>query len=49
LKLPLAANTETDFISRTNGDHVEFSKDSSGAVTGFVFHAGGGDRRARRK
>ena len=38
LKLPLAATSETDFVSRTNGDRVEFIKDSQGAVTQFIFH-----------
>ncbi len=46
LKLPLVANTETRFVSRTNGDWVEFTLDAQSAVTGFVFHTGAGDRKA---
>lgn len=38
LKLPMVPNSDTLFISRTNGDLLEFSKDSQGAVTGYVFH-----------
>jgi hypothetical protein len=38
LKLPLAAHTETTFVSRTNGDLIEFKKDARGAVTEFTFH-----------
>jgi hypothetical protein len=49
LKLPLAPNTETVFISRTNGDPVEFTRDARGAITGFIFHTGNGDRKAIRK
>ncbi|MBV8730258.1 MAG: hypothetical protein JO336_10660 [Acidobacteriia bacterium] len=49
LKLPLAPDTETNFISRTNGDRVEFVKDSSGHVTKFIFHTGNGDKTAIRK
>jgi hypothetical protein len=49
LKLPFAAATEINFISRTNGDRLEFIKDASGAVTGFVYHTGAGDRRAVRQ
>lgn len=49
LKLPLVANSETVFVSRTNGDWIEFSRDGQGAVTGFVYHAGNQDRRAVRK
>ena len=49
LKLPLAANSETDFVERTNGERVEFTKDAKGEVTEFVFHARRGDRKAVRK
>jgi hypothetical protein len=49
LKLPLAADSETNFISRTNGDRIEFVKDSRGKVTRFIYHAGDGDRTAVRK
>jgi hypothetical protein len=43
LKLPLVADTETVWISRTNGDLVEFTPD------GFIFHQGGVDKKALRK
>jgi hypothetical protein len=49
LKLPLVADTETVFVSRTNGDRIEFIRDARGAVTGFTFHEGNGDRKAVRK
>jgi hypothetical protein len=49
LKLPFAADSETNFISRTNGDRLQFSRDAQGKVTGFTFYAGGGDRKAVRK
>jgi hypothetical protein len=42
LKLPLVANSETVFVSRTDGDWIEFNKDGRGAVTGFTYHGGGG-------
>jgi hypothetical protein len=43
LKLPLVADTDTVWISRTNGDLVEFTAD------GFIFHEGGVDKKALRK
>jgi hypothetical protein len=49
LKLPLVADSATVFISRTNGDLIEFTKDAQGAVTGFIFHQGGEDQKAVRK
>jgi hypothetical protein len=49
LKLPFAAVSETSFVSRTNGDRIEFVKDSAGAATAFVYHNGVEDRRAARK
>jgi hypothetical protein len=49
LKLPFAPATETNFISRTNGDRLEFTKNVNGAITGFVYHTGAGDRTALRK
>jgi hypothetical protein len=49
LKLPLVADTKTVFVSRTNGDLLEFILDPQGAVTEFVFHEGDGDHRAVRK
>ena len=39
LKLPLVANSETDFVSRTDGDTVEFLRDAQGAITGFIYRA----------
>jgi hypothetical protein len=48
-KLPLVADTETVFVSRTNGDRVEFVKDAQGSVTNFIFHQADGDHRAVRK
>ena len=49
LKLPLAARSEKIFISRTEGDPIEFIEDAQGRVTGFIRHAGAGDRKAVRK
>jgi len=49
LKLPLAADSETVFVSRTNGERIHFIRDAQGAITEFIFHADGGDRRAVRK
>ena len=49
LKLPLVPNSETVFVSRTEGDWIEFSRDAQGTATGFVYHGGGNDRRAVRK
>jgi hypothetical protein len=49
LKLPLAANSETVFVSRTNGDQIEFVRDARGTVTAFIYHGGNSDRRAVRK
>jgi hypothetical protein len=49
LKLPLVPDSEKVFISRTNGDLVEFTFDGTGAVNGFVFHQGDRDRKAVRK
>jgi hypothetical protein len=49
LKLPLAPDSESLFISRTNGDRIEFIKDPKGAITAFIYHDGGGDRKAVRK
>ena len=45
LKLPMVPNSETLFVSRTNGDLLEFSKDAKGAITGFIFH----DKKAVRR
>jgi hypothetical protein len=49
LKLPFVAASETNFVSRTNGDRIEFVKDGKGAVTEFVYHTGFEDRPAARK
>jgi hypothetical protein len=49
LKLPLVANSETIFVSRTNGDWVEFERDAQGAATGFTYHTGDQVRKAVRK
>jgi hypothetical protein len=49
LKLPLVPDSEKVFISRTNGDLVEFTFDAKGAVNGFIFHQGDRDRKAVRK
>ncbi|MBV9508081.1 MAG: hypothetical protein JO323_24070 [Acidobacteriia bacterium] len=48
LKLPLAAESETEFVSRTNGDRVTFVKDPSGAFTRFVYHDGQSSQTAVR-
>ena len=49
LKRPLAADSETVFVLRANGDRFEFVKDAQGSVTHFIRHAGGADERAVRK
>jgi hypothetical protein len=49
LKLPLVAKSDTVFVSRTNGDWIEFSQDAQGTATGFVYHSGDRDRRAVRQ
>jgi len=49
LKLPLAAKSETVWVSRTNGDRIDFMKDASGAVTEFIYHVGDQDRKAVRR
>ncbi len=46
LRLPFTASSETVFVSRTNGDWIEFSRDAQGKVTGFNYHVEGGDRKA---
>ncbi len=48
LKLPLVPDSEKLFVSRTNGDLLEFIIDAQGAVTGFIFHQGEKDRKAVR-
>lgn len=49
LQLPFTAQSETIFVGRTQGEPMEFLKDEKGAITGFVFHAQAGDRKATRK
>ena len=49
LKLPLAPDTSTRFISRTNGNLIDFTLDASGVATSFVEHDGDKTRKAVRK
>ena len=49
LKLPIVVDTGNVFVSRTNGDLIEFLRDAQGTVTGFIFHQGANDRKALRK
>jgi hypothetical protein len=49
LKLPLAPNSETEFVARAIGEHVEFLRDSGGTISGFIYHGERGDRKAVRK
>ena len=49
LKLPFVPNSEAVFISRTEGNWIEFLRDSTGRITGFVFHDGNSSRSAVRK
>lgn len=49
LKLPLVASSETVFISRTEGNWIEFSRDGTGRVTEFIQHTGDSQKRAVRK
>jgi hypothetical protein len=46
LKLPMVANSETLFVSRTNGDLLEFTKDAQGTIMGFAFHGGKAVRKS---
>jgi len=48
LKLPLAPNSESVFVSRTDGAWIEFIRDSQGVATEFTHH-GENNRRAVRK
>jgi hypothetical protein len=48
LRLPLVPRSETVFVSRTEGNWIEFSRDARGTATGFVYHGGGVDRKATR-
>jgi hypothetical protein len=51
----LAPQSETTFVGRGNGtelltgDQVEFTKDSSGTITGLTLHARRGEQKAVRK
>jgi hypothetical protein len=45
LKLPMVPTSETVFISRTEGNWIEFSRDAAG----FVYHTGDTQRRATRR
>jgi hypothetical protein len=45
LKLPMVAISDTVFVSRTNGDLLEFSRNAKGEISGFLFH----EKRAVRK
>jgi len=49
LKLPYVPNSESVFVSRTEGNWIEFTRDNTGAVTGLTLHADSGDRKAARK
>ena len=49
LKLPLVPSSETNFISRTNGDRIDFLRDAGGGITGFTLSGDGQVRRAVRK
>lgn len=49
LKLPFVAASPTNFVSRTNGDRIEFAVNTNGAVTEFVYHNGFEQRHAARK
>ena len=48
LRLPMVPKSETVFVSRTEGNWIEFSRNAQGAATGFVYHGGGNDRKATR-
>ena len=48
LKLPLVPRSDTVFVSRTEGNWIEFVKDAQGSVTEFVYHGGADIRRASR-
>jgi hypothetical protein len=49
LKKPLAPDSETVFVSRTEGDLIEFDRNARGEITGFIRHSGGTDQKAVRK
>ena len=47
-KLPLFAESETIFFPLGMNTRVEFVKNSAGAVTEFILHAGTRQQRAQR-
>lgn len=47
-KLPLSAESETEFFFRGVDAQISFTKDAAGAVTGLVLHQGGRDTPGRR-
>jgi hypothetical protein len=49
LKLPLVASSETVFISRTEGNWVEFVRDGAGNASQFIYHTGPASRKATRR
>ncbi len=49
LKLPLVASSETVFISRTEGNWVEFVRDSTGNASQFIYQTGAASRKATRR
>jgi hypothetical protein len=49
VKRVLVPQTETGFMFRDNGDALEFSRDSQGAIKQLVIHARGGDQIAVRQ
>jgi hypothetical protein len=49
LKLPLAPDSKTVFVERTQGDLLEFTMDAQDVVTGFTFHQRGNEIKATRK
>ncbi len=49
LKLPLAPSSELNFISRTNGDRIDFVRADDGSISGFTWSGAGQVRRAIRK
>ena len=49
LKLPLTPNSESVFVSRTDGDWIEFIRDAQGKIIEFVHHDADTNRRAVRK
>jgi hypothetical protein len=49
LKLPLAPTSETNFVSRTEGDRIDFVRGADGSITGFTLTGSGQPRRAIRK